>query len=226
MRLGSLILVLALVVMASAVMAAPVGASVTAGADQSDYTVSAGTAGVNAGQIREVNITVQTPSNWWAGFMGTITEKEVLGNLSASQIMYEWTLSAPNSGWVYITNNTAFDWANTATATTADVNAQIWQAASIPNDVNVETTFRGSCSGAGHGTIPVGAGAVTTNDGTGNPYWETCIFKDATKGYIAFAAAVDTEGHTAFNGVTVNYQALVAAKPAASGGATYYFFKG
>ena len=156
--------------------------------------------------------------------MGAITEKEALGDLTAGQIMYEWTLSQPSSGWVYITNNSGFDWANTATAGTADVNAQIWQAASIPNDVNVETTFSGTCSGAGNGIIPTGAASVLTNDNTPSAYWETCIFKDATSGYIAFAAAVDTAGHAAFNGATVNYQALVAAKPGSS--TTYYFFKG
>jgi hypothetical protein len=104
------------------------------------------------------------------------------------------------------------------------VNAEIWQAASIPNEVNVETTFSLACSGAGTSPIPAGATAVQTNDGTGSAYWETCIFKDATNGYIAFAATVDTAGHSAFNGTTVRYQALVAAKPGSS--TTYYFFKG
>ena len=223
MRMGALVLALALVVMASAVMANPVGAQVTVGTDQSDYTTSAQSTDINAGQIFQVDLTVQSPSNWWAGFMGTITEKEVLGNISASRIMYEWTLAKPNSGWVYVTTSDTFDWSNTQNVGTNEVNTAVWKASSIPNEVNVETTFSGTCSDAGTGPIPAGAKSVTTNDDTGTGYWETCIFGD-TSGNIAFAAKVDVDGHAAFNGTTVHYQALVAAKPGSS--TTYYFFKG
>jgi hypothetical protein len=220
--IGALALALVLLAM-PLVFAAPTGAQVTDNGDTSNYNVSAQSTDVNAGQVRNVDVNVTLPSQWWAGVFGTITEKQVLGDLQNNHIMFEWTLSKPSAGWVYLTTSDSFDFTNTATAGTSDVNAAVWQASSIPNEVNVETTFSATCSGAGNGVIPSGALATKTNDDTGSAYWETCVFKDAS-GNIAFAANVDTSGHNSFNGTSVNYQALVAAKDGAS--TTYYFFKG
>ncbi len=96
----------------AAAFAAPTGASVTAGTQERWAGTSAGTVTTEGGNITQVNVTGYTVTTKWAGFWGEVSGGIRLADASGN-VFYEWTVTDPTGGVVYVCNGTVSDWSST-----------------------------------------------------------------------------------------------------------------
>jgi len=225
MRMGALVLALALVVMASAVMAADVSISGTP-SDKGAYTDSntGASTSVTAGHVHEVNINLQEGSNEWAGIFGNITGTITLGD--GTSTFFEWPLSTLPS-YIYITYHSDINWASVAATSAANFSTILGTEISwTANNEPVDQTFTGSADcGTGTTTIAAYVYGDYNGDATISAEWPVCAFeaKDTTgsNDRAVYAAAVTNNGQ-AYDGSTADYEAIVAAS---TSGTTVYFYK-
>lgn len=223
MRIGSLILALALVVMASAVMAAEVNVDITVGGSTTYTDTTEANTSVTAGYVHQVDITVKSATGYWAGIYGTVSGQYVLGDETSN--LFTWTVSQP-SGYILIALVSTPNFASLATVGNAS-ELYTYIRNDLPSwspdaDQNVDQTFTNSvdtdCNYAGLGAT---LSAHVEGNWMGKGYWPVCAYTDGTK--AVFASPIDPNG-VAYDGTTsVDYEAIV---PAETGGTTVLFFKG
>ena len=235
MRMGALVLALALVFAAGVVFAdsTPTGVDVSAGTgSQYNITPTTPSADVDAGYTYEVNVDSKANTAFWAGVFGNIEQTIVLG--SGNKEMYTWPVTTL-AGYIYLASSNDVNWAGLdGGVTDTDIkNAGIWSA--TPTNDTVAATYKyvddgsandqDSTAGNQCGTYTTAPNYALTNDGTGAAHWVSCILKDnqATPRIVVKAKIDQDYANGAFDGTTgVDYQAIV---PAGSS-TTYYFYKG
>ncbi len=221
MRIGIWVLALALLV-APFVFAAPTSVQNVSEGTAETYTptIVDNNTTIAAGYVKEVNISIENVTGYWAGIYGNLTQSYVLAD-AAGNIFYKWNV-ANLTGHVLLATAADVNWNGlTVPVTTADVNAAVWKASTYPpTDENVESTFATQDT-TGSVCYVANAYYVNTYDNTGAAVWPTCIIKD-NQGNIVFDAPI-RQDQNSFNGTKVDYQALVAAT---STGTTYYFYVG
>lgn len=206
----ALFLVLALsvlLVVPSVLAAVPGGASVQSTEDKGEFPApSPGGVAVEAGNITLVNVTTKQSTYHWAGIYGNATGKLVLGD-SNQNIMYEWDAIAK---YVYFDDDQTINWGSLTLVTCTDMESVYGFLSGVSDSCsNTFTTTKDFDSDA-TGDVVTGAIAAVTYDNTGSPTWYTIAVGDGGTGDIVFIA--ETTGATygtAYNGDTVNYQAIL-----------------
>lgn len=92
------------------IMAAPVGASVSAGT-QERYEPSPESLTTQGGNVTEVNVTGYSITSKWAGFWGNVSGGIKIAD-SSNNVFYEWTVSDPTGGVVYVCSDAVSDWSS------------------------------------------------------------------------------------------------------------------
>ncbi len=217
---------LGLLVVPFAFAATPV--TVTTGAPQTYTTTSTpGSVDVNAGYVIETNVTVETVTQWWTGTYGNVNETVVLG--AGTSKFFVWNLSTL-TGYVYFTTASSVNFADlNINVSTTDVNAAIASITSTswtPSaDENFEATFANTDTTGTYCSI-ANAKYVLTLDNTPAAVWPTCAYKENATGALVFEAKI-RQDQAAFDGSTVDYQALLpAVVESGAGGLVYYVWKG
>ncbi len=231
MRMGALVLALALVVMASAVMADPINVDSVTEVNTYTYDGAASPAqhNVNAGTVYELNLNYQTKTTAWAGIFGKISGRYVLGD--ATHVMKEWAVSEPD-GYIAIAYTQNINWSNVSGySDLSTLYSHIFNEVSgwnVDADQNVDKTFESTavdCNAAYGIDLASGntyeARVAGSYDGTAT-YWPTCVYHDDSN-HVVYATPVGNSGATAFNGSSAQYEAIVAASES---GTTVFFFKG
>ena len=98
--------------------AAPVGASVTVGSSETYSPTVTNTVNAIGGNVTEVNVSSVQVTDKWAGFYGQVSGSVVLAD-SSGNYFYQWTISDPTGGVVYVANNTVSSWTLSALRTTS-----------------------------------------------------------------------------------------------------------
>jgi len=103
---------LSFLVILSFALAAPTGASVSAGAQETAPAQNPGTVSTQGGNVTAVNISAYQVTGKWAGFWGNVSGDIRLADASGN-IFYRWTISNPTGGVVYACNGTVSSWTST-----------------------------------------------------------------------------------------------------------------
>jgi len=91
--------------------AAPSGASVTPGSQETAPSQDAGTVQTEGGNVTPVDVSAYQVTGKWAGFYGNVSGDIRLAD-SSGNIFYKWTISDPTGGVVYACNGTVDNWAS------------------------------------------------------------------------------------------------------------------
>ncbi len=92
-------------------LAAPTGASVTVGEQETAPESTAGTVTTEGGNVTAVNVSAYQVTGKWAGFWGTVSGDIRLAD-STGNVFYKWTISDPTGGVVYACTGTVSDWSS------------------------------------------------------------------------------------------------------------------
>jgi hypothetical protein len=170
-------------------------------------------------EITEVNLTVDSYTERWAGFYGNVSGSISLSD--GSHDLYNWTWAAASGGEVIAsTANTGIDWANLANGAVTDVDS-VWGFSS-GSDRAVDTFNDQDTFTIGEQTM-TNAPAVITGDDTKSDYL-TAITNDganSAKNDFQFVVGIINDG-TTFNGETHDFEMMVPTDETV--GETYYFY--
>lgn len=90
-------------------LAAPVGADVTVGVSETYTPTVTQTVTGEAGNVTEVNVSSVQVTDKWVGFWGRVSGSIVLADANGNYF-YQWTVSDPTGGVVYVANSTVSNW--------------------------------------------------------------------------------------------------------------------
>jgi hypothetical protein len=216
--LSVLIALSILAIVVAPVSAIPGSTSVSLGTATNPAPAASGEVVTEGNEITEVNLTVDSYTERWAGFYGNVSGSISLSD--GSHDLYQWTWTATNEGKVIAsTAGSGIDWANLANddATTADT---AWGFGSVSDQVEDTFTENAAEFTIGGQTI-TGAKAVTTGGSSG---YKTAITNDGAtlaKGDFQFVVSIINDG-TTFNTETHDFEMMVPTDETA--GETYFFY--
>ncbi|NPA76742.1 MAG: hypothetical protein GXN93_03235, partial [Candidatus Diapherotrites archaeon] len=192
MRMEALLLAFMLVVMATTVMAAdPVSATTVTVENNTTYKPASTSyeQNVNAGYVYNIEVNVESVTQYWAGIMGTVNEKAVLGDSSGNKL-YTWNVT--KSGYVFLVagkdpTNVAWSSLDGNVTTTDVVNDGIWSAAPSTGQT-FEDTYQVATSECNAVNTALGINPTNAPDYLTLGSWTTCAYKDINN--IVFAVNV------------------------------------
>ncbi len=224
-----LALVLALALLVAPVFAEPVGAAIAAESTLPQYQVSPASTTVYAGLIKEINLTVQKLTDWWAGVVGNIVGgTAVLG--TGTNVFFDWTLTNPTVNVVVFASDQDINWDTVNQGvTTAYIQGIIsgWTPSadeSFENTYLAETAAGDECNfaEAALGLPELNANYVDLPKGSST--WRVCAYtaQDTAatpNNELVFVAEVNADQTWA--GGTYDFAALL---PATTTGTVYYVY--
>ncbi|MDN5328166.1 MAG: hypothetical protein PWP03_804 [Candidatus Woesearchaeota archaeon] len=187
--------------------ATPGGAQVTDNGENTYTPASPQTVDVNAGAIRNADLTAEMSTYRWAGLFGNASGTIVLASgsgLSANK-MFEWSA---NATLVFASTAGSVTWSSLAAATEAQVTTAFSHLNSGSD--SYANTFTGSEALT---TQTVAAGSIAsapyaiTKDDTASDYWKTYALYDGAN--VVFAGLVVPAGHNSYNGTLSQYQMIL-----------------
>lgn len=110
---GIITAILSFVFSAPLALAAITGADVTVGISETYSPTVTQTVQGQAGNVTEVNVSSVQVTDKWVGFWGHVSGSIVLADANGNYF-YQWTVSDPSGGVVYVTNATVSDWSTLA----------------------------------------------------------------------------------------------------------------
>lgn len=228
-------ILMALFVAAGLAFAAPVGASTTAGTPVTLGTTTVGTASAWGGNITQVNLTINSSTQRWQGFYGSVTGSLRLASGSNStgfSTVKTWTVSNLR-GQVYAStsSNVDFTAVNSTAVTLADVDSAFSflsgfsDAAANTGTDNANPAFNVSQYTVAGNSRPL----ITTNSNASAGVWKEVVLAHGANlsnpTNLVFVGLLNNSG-VAYNGASANYQIIVPENSVGENTATTYYFYG
>jgi hypothetical protein len=165
---------------------------------------TAGSQPVVSGNITAANLDSNQSTYRWAGLMGNVTGKIVLGD-SSQAMLFNWTAKG---NLVYASNSSSISWGSLADAVEADLTATqfafLATSASVNDDYS--DTFIGGSQSIGSTIFNLNSDYATTAS-AGASVWKTYSLKAGTA--IVFAGKVVEDG-TPYNNIgTTDFQMII-----------------
>jgi hypothetical protein len=212
--------------MPAIVRAGPVGGGSVGANTTYTGTVASDTArGGNITTVDFSGITSQTSK--WQGYLGTVSGSIVLAS-SGGDKMYEWTWLTGKGGEVFATRNnpmTYTDWTTLAARTGPQIDTDFGFDSTVSDNATILFNQTASAINVSGTTITGGASmAAKTFNNAGALTWVTNAYSiggSTTMNDYVFAGMI-SNGGTAYDGNTVDYQMIVPVETVAN--PTYYFY--
>jgi len=216
-----------------AYLAAPVGATVSAGTPVTLGNIPAGTASAWGGNITQVNLTINSSTLHWQGFYGSITASLRLASGSGSNIstMKVWPVSTL-SGQVYVSRSSNVDF--TALNSTSVSLSALDSVFSFLSGAADSATNSGSDNANPSfyvGQYVINANTrplITTLNNNSQAAWKEVVLRHANTGNpedFVFVGIINSSG-IAYNGQPAHFQIIVPENSAGDTSVTTYYFYG
>ena len=213
------------IVMTGAVMADPLGATLTRGASSRGTNPSAIQQDAQAGNVTGLNMDQSRISEIWQGFYGNVTGGITLED-GASNAFYDWSL-ATIVGEVYATRYTIPDWTGiNCTNSTHWILEETTLNIPLTNKEGINETYDGTT----HPTFDVGTKTFAANacrsvrpfnsSGLEGGFYNVLLNSNSTN--TVYTAVMSDDGDS-FDGGTADFEILVPVDKD-TGTATYYFY--
>ncbi len=217
--------------------AEPAGAGVTNFSTET-YTVSPSPRQDLGGTITTIQLSANQQDSGWKAYVGNISGKMVLKNTGGYSI-YEWNLNSSSlSGNIFVSRNNSVSWINIKCANTSTVNSEqsfVGMSATASDNINktFNYTTHKSMSISGVGTISSSTcpSTATYVNGSSQTVTESSKFQEillTDNSNLVYGTFVDKStwgfNNNGTNGVTRDFQLIVAENSTASVGNVYYFY--
>lgn len=218
------VLLVAIVMLYSVfVLADPIGADLTRGADSRRVDASVGSQTANAGNVTQLDIDQVKITQIWQGFYGNISGTITLDNAD-NDTFYDWSM-ATISGEIFATRTAVSSWSSVNCSTSAELQAE-------ETSLGITNTWSDSINetfdSTSHPDFFVASRNMTTcystqayNSGGTGEFWNVMLNTDATN--VVYTTIISDDGD-GFNGDSWDFELLVPTNYSASGVATYYFY--
>jgi hypothetical protein len=238
--LSVIVLVIALALLSSGVLAAPGGPdAIERGTDERRPTADPIVVQAQAGNVTALTINATRITTRWQGYYGNITGSITLDD-AQNNSLYQWDLASPQ-GEIYAVNDSrtptwssviCFNFSKTSAeqnVTLSDLEASLGMSPSDADTVNktFNLTYRGGIS-VGTKTLNEGDGcqvaSLFVNDAYNEVSFNETILTDNSSDHKIIYVSLLEQDATGFQGSTLDFQMLVGEDGDTAGATNYYFY--
>ena len=224
---GKLVLLtIGLLALATGVLAAPAqNAQFVYGANDSGNAAAAEFLNATGGNISNLTMSIDSFTNHWAGFFGTISTALTLQGAAGDQF-YSWGTYTNVSGTVLLANTSTVTWSGIAAGTSTNAvseDASVGFTASDEDNVsNTFTSTNAAVLNIGSVTITAHSAVSANTSSSGGNDWETILLIAAASDSVVYAGPINDENNN-YAGNPSDFQLMVPVD-ATSGYRSYYTF--
>jgi hypothetical protein len=218
LRMGILVLGLALLGIFAGTLAAISGATVgSVVQNRWNGSLTAGSVTTQGGNISQVQLSSTQLTTKWTSFSGNVTGTIRLSDTQAGNVVYLWTYNTAAGGKVCVSTNSSQVFTSPTNTTAAAIDAN-FSTTGTPD--NASATFNTTC-----GTLSLSTGALTgflAAQTQGSSNFKTCAATSVSSLVPAnyyFCTAINSAGLN-YLGSSANYEVIAPANASI----TYYFY--